>query len=359
MAPSGRPNDRARRSALAMGLSTNFALWASDRRSLSTVRPRTHPRPAWRGRRAGLGTSALEGPRRAVGSGGTGRAAGPGPRRGGAGGRGARRAAPGSSSAASSTCVAGRHIGRGSIEAATRLGALASGPGGGHLSSRFDQSRGELPLRTPASAPGVRQARPLLLRSISPRLAIGEDGRVWAARLVRGPSTCGTVREPEAWPDAACDPPGQRRGQGNARRNRRSSAESPRASSSGLKASVHRPLRARTTMRPALAGCLAAYPRPWRLRPPIPDGFPPRVHRLDHKGRRRTIARLDVPLPDESANRVDPASCHTGRRPADPAARLRSNNDRGHGNARRNQTIRRSVAVDASTYDSVPSNPGP
>jgi hypothetical protein len=40
-------------------------------------------------------------------------------------------------------------------------------------------------------------------------------------------------------------------GQGNARRNRRSWAESPRASSSGLKASVHRPLRAGTTMRRA------------------------------------------------------------------------------------------------------------
>ena len=43
MAPSGRPNDMAHRSALAMGLSTNFAVRVADRRSLSTVRPRSHP----------------------------------------------------------------------------------------------------------------------------------------------------------------------------------------------------------------------------------------------------------------------------------------------------------------------------
>ncbi len=67
-------------------------------------------------------------------------------------------------------------------------------------------------------------------------------------------------------------------GHGNARRNRRSSAESPRASSSGLKAPAHRPLRAKSTMTCPAGPWLPAYPRPSRLGGRNQGGCPPPVH---------------------------------------------------------------------------------
>ena len=81
------------------------------------------------------------------------------------------------------------------------------------------------------------------------------------------------------------DPPGRRAiparsssgpggGHGNARRNRRSSAESPRASSSGLKASVHRPLRARPTMTAARHGGYRLIHDLRGCEPRIPGGRP-------------------------------------------------------------------------------------
>ena len=75
---------------------------------------------------------------------------------------------------------------------------------------------------------------------------------------------------------AARPRPGRK--QGNARRNRRTLAESPRASSSGLKASAHRPLRAGITMPGVARPWLPAYPRPSSLQGRFPGGFPPLIH---------------------------------------------------------------------------------
>ena len=112
------------------------------------------------------------------------------------------------------------------------------------------------------------------------------------------------------------------RGHGNARRNRRSSAESPRASSSGLKAPAHRPLRAKSTMTCPAGPWLPAYPRPSRLGGRNQGGCPPPVH----------VA-------------------------AETSGLVRGS--RAQRNARRNQSVRWPVSADASTCDSVPSNPGP
>ena len=146
-------------------------------------------------------------------------------------------------------------------------------------------------------------------------LAMGLSTNLRLCQASRGPLS--TVRprsrvmglRPRCWGRAAARGGGQE----NARRNRRSWAESPRASSNGLKASGQRPLRARTTMAAGGRSLLAAYPRPWNFRARIGGVF----------------------------HRSSTGPC------------------RAHGNARRNQSVRRSVAADASTRDSVPSYHGP
>ncbi len=205
MAPSGKTNDTGGQVVLAMGLSTNFAAGTAIPSALSTVRPRTRPRPV-------LATASAQ------------RSSG-------------QRTSPGR----------------------TRIPARSSSPGGGH---------------------------------------------------------------------------------GNARRNRRSSTESPRASSSGLKASVHRPLRARPTMTAARHRWLPAYPRPSRFQAAIPGGCPPVIHHPTPGSRR---------VPSPIGERCEPV----------PPAPPRGHRPRTHRNARRNQSVRRSVSADASTCDSVPPYPGP
>ena len=97
---------------------------------------------------------------------------------------------------------------------------------------------------------------------------------------------------------AARPRPGRR--QGNARRNRRTLAESPRASSSGLKASAHRPLRARITMPGVARPWLPAYPRPSSLQGRFPGGFPPPIHRSVERHRAAEPGHNETP---EGTNR--------------------------------------------------------
>jgi hypothetical protein len=155
-------------------------------------------------------------------------------------------------------------------------------------------------------------------------------------------------------------------GHENARRNRRSWAESPRASSGSLKASVHRPLRARPTMTARLRWWLPAYPRPSRFEGPNPDGFPPLVHQTTMPARppgRRHGREFGLRSGDGrgSAGAASPGWGSRSRRTTTKVAIWRRARSRppGHGNARRNQSVRWPVSANASTRDSVPSNPGP
>ncbi len=168
--------------------------------------------------------------------------------------------------------------------------------------------------RAPRSGPshGERQGR---ARVIGPGDRVG---RPWH-------------RDPDpARPQAEPTRRGTRR---NARRNRRPSAESPEASSSGLKASVHRPLRARPTMARDSPTRLAAYPRPLTSQAPNPDGCPPLVHRagpwMDRKRSRRRERRRHRSL----------GSIRVGRTPTEVEGRNGSVKRRRRGVKRRRRSV--------------------
>ena len=147
------------------------------------------------------------------------------------------------------------------------------------LSTKFaDPSPDCDPLSTVRPRRDRRRLSPLALRDPAPS-AIDAS---WHRGL--GRCHCGSKRRRgQPWAEARLALASRVRsavcgGHENARRNRRSWAESPRASSGSLKASVHRPLRARTTMTPQPRPWLPAYPRPSRNEDPNRGGFPPSVH---------------------------------------------------------------------------------